>query len=128
MDIWSTASHPPERPRRYAQLAFFAAWIAVNVASGFGWLGPTNAQVSAKFGVPITPAGWAFSIWGAVFALEGWGSVWQVFDGGYDADGFKVGGMGVGGGSGGVWVGGGWGGGEVYVCVGAWVWVCGWGG
>jgi hypothetical protein len=47
--------------------------------------------VSAKFPVPLTPAGWAFGIWGLIFALEGWGCVYQLSSSGYDADGFKVG-------------------------------------
>ena len=48
------------------------------------------AEVSAKFTVPLTPAGWAFGIWGLIFALEGWGVVYQLVGSGYDADGFKV--------------------------------------
>lgn len=47
--------------------------------------------MSGKFPVPLTPAGWAFSIWGLIFALEGWGAVYQALEAGYDADGFKVG-------------------------------------
>jgi hypothetical protein len=46
--------------------------------------------VSAKFPVPLTPAGWAFGIWGLIFALEGWGCVYQLSSSGYDADGFKA--------------------------------------
>lgn len=46
--------------------------------------------MSAKFPVPLTPAGWAFSIWGLIFALEGWGALYQALEAGYDADGFKV--------------------------------------
>ena len=67
-----------------------AAFIVVNVVSSAGWLGATNAEVSAKFAVPLTPAGWAFSIWGAIFLLEGYGAVLQAMGAGYDADGFKV--------------------------------------
>lgn len=49
-----------------------------------------SAEVSAKFPVPLTPAGWAFSIWGLIFSLEGWGVVYQLREAGYDGDGFKV--------------------------------------
>lgn len=52
---------------------------------------PLTSEVSAKFPVPLTPAGWAFGIWGLIFALEGWGCVYQLSSSGYDADGFKVG-------------------------------------
>ena len=46
--------------------------------------------MSAKFPVPLTPAGWAFSIWGLIFLLEGFGAVYQALEAGYDADGFKA--------------------------------------
>ena len=46
--------------------------------------------MSAKFPVALTPAGWAFSIWGLIFLLEGFGAVYQALDAGYDADGFKA--------------------------------------
>jgi len=46
--------------------------------------------VSAKFPVPLTPAGWAFSIWGLIFLLEGFGAVYHALEAGYDADGFKA--------------------------------------
>lgn len=90
MDIWQPNSQAPARPLRIATLGAYVVFIAVNVASGAGLLGPTNAEVSAKFQVPLTPAGWAFSIWGLIFLLEGWGAVYQFIDLDYDADGFKA--------------------------------------
>jgi hypothetical protein len=54
------------------------------------FLPDASAEVSAKFPVPLTPAGWAFSIWGLIFLLEGFGAVYQALDAGYDADGFKA--------------------------------------
>ena len=51
---------------------------------------PAAAEVSAKFPVPLTPAGWAFGIWGLIFLLEGFGAVYQALEAGYDADGFKA--------------------------------------
>ncbi|EFN53001.1 hypothetical protein CHLNCDRAFT_137452 [Chlorella variabilis] len=90
MDIWQASSQAPEQPLRIATAAAYLGFIAVNVASSVGWLGATNAEVSAKFTVPLTPAGWAFGIWGLIFALEGWGVVYQLVGSGYDADGFKA--------------------------------------
>jgi hypothetical protein len=46
--------------------------------------------VSAKFPTPLTPAGWAFGIWGVIFLLEGWGALYQLLPSGYDPDGFKA--------------------------------------
>ncbi|KAL4437254.1 hypothetical protein ABPG75_004393 [Micractinium tetrahymenae] len=89
-NIWASSSQPPPQNLRIATLAAYAAFIGVNVASNAGWLGATNAEVSAKFPVPLTPAGWAFSIWGLIFLLEGWGAVYQALESGYDADGFKA--------------------------------------
>ncbi|PSC73558.1 hypothetical protein C2E20_3081 [Micractinium conductrix] len=89
MDIFHSSSQAPSRNLRTAVLATYAAFIVVNVVSSAGWLGATNAEVSAKFAVPLTPAGWAFSIWGAIFLLEGYGAVLQAMGAGYDADGFK---------------------------------------
>ncbi|KAK3285991.1 hypothetical protein CYMTET_6428 [Cymbomonas tetramitiformis] len=51
----------------------YVAHIASNVAAGIGALGPTVAAVSAAHPTPITPASWAFSIWGIVFLLQGMG-------------------------------------------------------
>ncbi|KAL4855847.1 hypothetical protein ACK3TF_003614 [Chlorella vulgaris] len=90
MDIWHVSSQPPSHMLRIATLVAYVGFIAVNVASNAGWLGATNAEVSAKFPVPLTPAGWAFSIWGLIFSLEGWGVVYQLREAGYDGDGFKA--------------------------------------
>ena len=36
-----------------------------------GIFGPTNTQLSAKYQTLVTPAGWAFAIWGPIFIWEG---------------------------------------------------------
>ncbi|CAE7374804.1 sti1 [Symbiodinium natans] len=51
----------------------YAALIAVNYASLSGKLGRTNASISASYPTEITPANWAFSIWGPIFLLQGAG-------------------------------------------------------
>ncbi len=37
-----------------------------------------NKAVSDAFPTLVTPAGWAFAIWGPIFALEGVFSYWQL--------------------------------------------------
>lgn len=76
--------HPSARP---ARLPLHSTAHAKGSVPHLG----VAAEVSAKFPVPLTPAGWAFGIWGLIFALEGWGCAYQLLASGYDADGFKVG-------------------------------------
>lgn len=40
--------------------------------------GKTNGQVSSLFPTLLTPSGWAFSIWGFIFAAQGVWTAWQV--------------------------------------------------
>jgi len=49
--------------RRAALIAGYGGLIAVNIASGMGTFGPSNAQVSRAVPTAITPAGYAFAIW-----------------------------------------------------------------
>merc|ERR1719329_1142985 len=58
--------------------------IVINVGSGKGWFGPSNADISAKWPVPLTPAGWAFSIWGLIFLLQLVGVLYVLSPGGYN--------------------------------------------
>ena len=58
------AVNKPALELRIALSVGYVVFILVNVAASKGWIGPTNAQHSSKITVPITPAGWAFSIWG----------------------------------------------------------------
>lgn len=39
-------------------------------SSQFGWLGATNEEISDDNLTFVTPAGWAFSIWGVIFLFE----------------------------------------------------------
>lgn len=57
MDIWDENNQPPPKTLRVAWAAGYAGFIAVNAASQMGVFGATNAEVSAKFTVPLTPAG-----------------------------------------------------------------------
>lgn len=78
----------PSHSLRIANVAGYVFLIAVNVAAGFGWLGPSNEKLSKKNPTPITPAGWAFSIWGLIFLLQGVGVIYQSVNHGYE-DGLK---------------------------------------
>ncbi|PNH12040.1 hypothetical protein TSOC_001051 [Tetrabaena socialis] len=95
--MWSGA-HPPrarsgERPGIFLRLALLHSYLAlilVNVLSATGALGETNAKLSAQFQTPLTPSGWAFAIWGLIFALQGLGVVYQVLNRGYSEGGWKT--------------------------------------
>jgi len=89
MDIWDSASQEPSKSVKTIWSASYLIFIAVNLASGAGWLGATNAQISARFTVPLTPAGWAFSIWGLIFLLQGLGTGYAWLQSGFDPDGGK---------------------------------------
>ncbi|BDA45844.1 hypothetical protein COCOBI_07-6310 [Coccomyxa sp. Obi] len=74
---------------RVTNVIGYVILIAVNIAASTGLLGPTNAEISARHPTPLTPAGWAFSIWGIIFALQGLGTVYQAMPQGYTPDGWK---------------------------------------
>lgn len=76
--------HKPSRLLRISNCAGFVVLITINVLSNLGTFGATNADVSAKFPTPLTPAGWAFSIWGVIFLLQGAATVYQALPMGYD--------------------------------------------
>ena len=67
---------PPSLAQRGLLVLGYGALIAVNVASGMGAFGPSNAVVSNAHPTAITPAGYAFAIWGLIFMLEGSGVVY----------------------------------------------------
>ena len=59
-----------------ANLVAYVANAAVTFGVGLtGVLGPTNAQLSAKYQTLVTPAGYAFSIWGVIFIAQ---FIWAV--------------------------------------------------
>ncbi|EKX35516.1 hypothetical protein GUITHDRAFT_155474 [Guillardia theta CCMP2712] len=53
----------------------YGALIAVNAMAMNGTMGPTNAKISGLWPTSITPAGYAFSIWGIIFLLQGGGVI-----------------------------------------------------
>ncbi|KAL3161438.1 hypothetical protein ABBQ32_010324 [Trebouxia sp. C0010 RCD-2024] len=85
----SVTEEYPTQTLRVTNLISYALLIAVNVASNSGLLGPTNAEISQKYSTPLTPAGWAFSIWGLIFALEGLGVIYAALPHGYNENGWK---------------------------------------
>lgn len=74
---------------RISNLLGYVALICVNVLAQTGYLGPPNSEISRKYDTPLTPAGWAFSIWGAIFCLQGAGTIYALFPHGYGGDGAK---------------------------------------
>jgi len=55
----------------WVNLLFFILNTIITYISLTGVFGPTNTELSNKYQTLITPAGWAFSIWGFIFAWEG---------------------------------------------------------
>jgi hypothetical protein len=54
----------------YSNVGAYAVNTFITFYSMTGAFGLTNAEVSAKYQTLITPAGWAFSIWGVIFTGE----------------------------------------------------------
>ncbi|AHJ96010.1 tryptophan-rich sensory protein [Hymenobacter swuensis] len=64
---------------RWAASAAIVGNIALNyVSQRFPFNGQTNADVSGKYPTPLTPAGYAFSIWGVIFLSLLVYAVWQL--------------------------------------------------
>jgi len=55
----------------YVNTFAYIANVAVTYVSMTGAFGPTNAALSNKYQTLVTPAGWAFAIWGPIFIWEG---------------------------------------------------------
>lgn len=55
----------------WLNVAAYAANTVVTYASLTGVFGATNTELSDKYQTLVTPAGWAFSIWGPIFIWEG---------------------------------------------------------
>jgi hypothetical protein len=62
-----------------ANLGGFILNVFITYAGGMATLfgGKNNSQISEEYTAIITPAGWAFSIWGIIFIGEGVFTVWQ---------------------------------------------------
>ncbi|GLC47369.1 hypothetical protein PLESTB_000166000 [Pleodorina starrii] len=98
--MWALLGNPSRPPRskgelpplllRLTNLLGYLFLILVNVLSSTGSLGGTNAEVSARYPTPLTPSGWAFAIWGLIFALEGLGVIYQIINSGYREGGWKA--------------------------------------
>jgi hypothetical protein len=69
----STASPPSLQLVNYANVVAFA--VNLIVTFGSSQFLPDNAELSAKYQTLITPAGYAFAIWGVIFTAE---LIWTV--------------------------------------------------
>jgi len=62
------------RPLGWRNVANLAAYVVnsiITYTSLTGIYGPTNTELSKKYQTLVTPAGWAFAIWGPIFIAEG---------------------------------------------------------
>lgn len=75
--ITMSSSSPAIATINYLNVAAYVANVAVTYAIGaagaFG--AKSNAEISAEYQTLITPAGWAFAIWGVIFIMQ---LVWAV--------------------------------------------------
>lgn len=78
---WKLSLSGPLVLERVLLAAGFVVLVIVNVAAG-----ASNRRVSDRFSTPITPAGWAFSIWGLIFFLQAVGVVYAAIPWGYGRD------------------------------------------
>ncbi|UPL49484.1 tryptophan-rich sensory protein [Hymenobacter sublimis] len=77
---FDTLMAPTEsRAWRWAVAAAIAGNLGINyVSQRYPFNGQTNAQVSYKYPTLLTPAGYAFSIWGAIFLGLACYAGWQL--------------------------------------------------
>lgn len=59
-----------------ASIFAYVIALAFNGLSTSGAFGPDQGELSDKYGLPITPPGWTFSIWGIIYL---WQSLWLVY-------------------------------------------------
>mmetsp|Transcript_58971 Transcript_58971/g.127591 ORF Transcript_58971/g.127591 Transcript_58971/m.127591 type:complete len:281 (+) Transcript_58971:96-938(+) len=74
----SSDSAPPLSTKNWINLAAYVLNFAFTYLSLTGIFGKTNTELSKKYQTPVTPAGWAFSIWGLIFIWEGVFAVAQM--------------------------------------------------
>jgi len=75
----STSKAPTAlRMVNYLNLGAFAVNALTTTLSGFAVFGPDNTALSKKYTLLITPAGFAFAIWGPIFLWEAAFSVLQM--------------------------------------------------
>jgi len=65
--------------RNWLNLGTFIVNLVITYTSLTGVFGKTNTELSNKYQTLVTPAGWAFSIWGPIFIWEGVFVVTQLF-------------------------------------------------
>jgi len=70
---------PPITWRNWANLGAYVVNTIVTYSTIAGIFGATNTELSKKYQTLVTPAGWAFSIWGPIFIWEGIFVVAQFF-------------------------------------------------
>jgi hypothetical protein len=80
----------PPLALRVSNVVNYVLLVVVNTLANQGLFGPNNADVSKQYQTPLTPAGWAFSIWGVIFALQGAGVIYAALPRGYTDDGWKA--------------------------------------
>jgi len=66
-------------PLQLINVIGYFVFLIVSSIGGAGGLGASIGSVSAAYPTMITPAGWAFSIWSAVFSLTGCLTLFQAF-------------------------------------------------
>ncbi|CAK9028294.1 Uncharacterized protein SCF082_LOCUS18297 [Durusdinium trenchii] len=67
------------RVQSWINLVAYAVNLGVTYGSLTGAFGKTNTELSEKYQTLVTPAGYAFSIWGPIFIWEGVFAVAQMF-------------------------------------------------
>lgn len=78
-DVEHDGSHQsPRSSRNYINLVAYVLNCVITYASLTGIWGETNSDLSAKYQTLVTPAGWAFIIWGPIFIWEGVFAVAQM--------------------------------------------------
>lgn len=64
--------------KNWVNLIAYVVNFGVTYGSLTGIFGKTNTDISAKYQTLVTPAGWAFAIWGPIFIWEGVFAVSQM--------------------------------------------------
>eukprot|EP00438_Fugacium_kawagutii_P011780 Skav222954 [mRNA] locus=scaffold1489:715898:716566:- [translate_table: standard] len=67
------------RVQSWVNMLGYLVNLGITYGSLTGAFGATNTELSRKYQTIITPAGYAFSIWGAIFTWEGVFAVAQMF-------------------------------------------------
>lgn len=75
----SSSSNPPIARINYLNAAAYVANVVIVYAVGAADTSRSNAAISAKYQTLVTPAGWAFAIWGIIFTLQLIWAVTQLF-------------------------------------------------